>query len=247
MSEVQLQLGDCLEVLPTLKVESVQCIITDPPYGISYQSARRTDKDDRKQKLQNDDKPFIWWLYQAYRVTAQGGALLCFCEWRYQDLFRIAIECAGYTIKSQVIWDRGWHGLGDLNSSFAPQHDVIWFAVKGSFEFKNGRPKSVKRFQRISAESLVHPTEKPVSLLFDLITDISEPGDTVLDPMMGSGATGVASIKAGRKFIGIEIDEDYFNIATSRMLDTQRLIDGQPKQLTGHESDYLDSPLFAAS
>lgn len=241
----KLMQGDCLDVLPTIATESINAIITDPPYGISYQSAWRIDASERKPKIKNDDKPFIWWLYQAYRVLAPDGALLCFCEWRHQETFKMAIECAGFTIKSQVIWDRCWHGLGDLNASFAPQHDVIWFAIKDEFEFKNGRPKTIKRFQRISAEALVHPTEKPTSLLVDLIEDVTGEGQTVLDPFMGSGSTGISAIQLDRDFIGIELDVNYFAIAKKRIEDAARAAAKLPKQLTGSVSDYSDAPLFA--
>ena len=120
---------DCMEVLRLLPAGEIDCIITDPPYGIDFQSARRIEKE-RFDKIDNDGKPFVWWLYDAFKVLKEGGRLICFCRWDVQDAFKQAIEWAGFSLKSQVIWDRGIHGLGDLNGQFAPQHDVIWFAVK---------------------------------------------------------------------------------------------------------------------
>lgn len=133
----------------------------------------------------------------------------------------MAIECAGYTVKSQVIWDRDWHGLGDLNGQFAPQHDIIWYATKGRFLFPNGRPKSVLRYRRIAAESLVHPTEKPIDLMSYLVEMLSTEGNIILDPFMGSGTTGVACVNLNRNFIGIEKDAHYFEIAKQRIADAQ--------------------------
>lgn len=218
---VQLYCGDCLEILPTLEAESVDAVITDPPYGIDYQSAWRIDRAQRKPKIANDKQPFIWWLRDAYRMTSSGGSLLCFCEWRHENVFRMAIEVAGYTIRSQVIWDREWHGLGDLSRQFAPQHDIIWFATKENFSFRNGRPKSIVRSKRLAADKLVHPNEKPVDLMVQLVSAVAGVGQTVLDPFMGSGTTGVACVQTGRHFIGCEKDAGYFEIAQRRIAEAQ--------------------------
>lgn len=209
--------GDCLAVLPTIHSGSVDAVVTDPPYGMNYQSAWRTDSSARKPKIANDQRPFIWWLHEAFRVTRDGGALVCFCEWRHQEVFRTAIATAGFTLKSQVIWDREWHGMGDLKASFAPQHDVIWFAVKGAFAFPGKRPRSVVRCQRIAAEELVHPTEKPVELMRKLVAAVTPEGGVVLDPFAGSGSTGSASVLENRRFIGIERDAKYAEIARQRI------------------------------
>ena len=217
---VQLYLGDCLEVMKSMPDKSVDAVITDPPYGIDYQSARRIDSE-RKPKIENDKRPYIWWLHDAFRVTKDDGALLCFCDWRYQDLWKQVIEVAGWSVKSHVIWDRDWHGLGDLSGQFAPQHDVVWFATKGKFAFQNGRPKDVIRSRRVSAEDLVHPNEKPKELMDVLINAVTSIGSTVLDCFAGSGTTGVACVQTGRNFIGIEIEPTYFAIAERRIKEAQ--------------------------
>lgn len=216
--------GDCMSVMRGIEDESINAVITDPPYGIDFQSARRIDATKRKPKIANDEQPFIWFLYDAARVLKKGGALICFCEWRHQDTFRKAIEVAGLTIKSQVIWDRDWHGMGDLQASFAPQHDVIWFATKGKgFSFKNGRPKSVLRYLRVGASALVHPNEKPNPLMRQLVKSVTVAGDIVLDPFMGSGSTGVAAKQEGRNFIGIELDDNYASVGEARISEVDKL------------------------
>lgn len=127
-----------------------RAVITDPPYGLNYQSNRRP-KEEQYERIENDGRPFIWWLWHAYQVTQEGGSLLCFCPWQHSEVWRIAIETAGYEIRSQVIWDRDWHGLGELETQFAPQHDLTWFATKGKgFSFPNGRPPSVIRCRRLA-------------------------------------------------------------------------------------------------
>jgi len=205
--------GDCIEVMRGLG--GISSIITDPPYGIDYQSARRTDRSQWLPKIANDKEPFLSWLPLAYHITDDGGSLLCFCRWDVQEVFKQAIEDAGYIVRSQVIWDRVVHGMGDLEASFAPQHDIIWFATKGRFTFPGKRPKSVIRVQRVSPQDLVHPNEKPIALMVSLVSSVAR--GVVLDPMMGSGTTGIACARLGVEFIGIEIDSGLFEIARKRI------------------------------
>jgi site-specific DNA-methyltransferase (adenine-specific) len=209
--------GDCLEVMREMPDNSIDSFVTDPPYGIDYQSAWRIDKTQLKPKIANDKLPFIWWLYDAYRITKLTGSLLCFCRWDVQDAFKQAIEWAGFTIKSQVIWDRAVHGLGDLEGAYALQHDVVWFATKGLFKFPNHRPQSIVRSPRVDAEKLQHPNEKPVPLMEKLIRDVSVKGQTICDPFLGSGSTAIAAASTGRNYIGIEISPEYAALAQKRI------------------------------
>lgn len=217
-SGITLYCGDCLDVLRSIETGSAAAFITDPPYGIDYQSARRTDKSAWKDKIANDGKPFIWWLHDAGRIVRDGGSLTCFCRWDVQETFRVAIDAAGFDVRSQVIWDRLSHGMGDLNASFAPQHDVIWFATKGrGFAFTGKRPKSVIQSMRLSGDALSHPNEKPVDLMAQLISAVCQPGDLVIDCFIGSGTTIVAAKQLGCRAIGIEVNEAYLAIAAQRL------------------------------
>jgi len=162
---------------------------------------------------------FTEWLQPAFDATKNGGALLCFCIWHNADEWRRAIEGVGYTVKSQVIWDRMHHGMGDLKGAFAPQHDIIWYAVKGRRIFANSRPKSVLRYKRPSpSQDFGHPTCKPVELMKDLLHSTCDgTKGLVVDPFLGSGSTGVAAVELGRPFSGCELDPDYFKIAEDRI------------------------------
>ena len=209
--------GDCLDILRKMEPETIDAVVTDPPYGINYQSARRTDKATWKPKIANDETPFIWWLFDAFRVTKPGGALLCFCRWDVAETFRMAIEAAGWDVKSQVIWDRVAHGTGDLKASFGPRHDVIWFAVKGPFAFPWKRPASVIAYERVSGDALVHPNQKPAALMEYLCRVVCPTGGTILDPFTGSGATGEGALLAHCNFVGCELDPTYADLARRRI------------------------------
>ncbi len=201
--------GNCLDMLRVMPEGSVDAVVTDPPYGIAYQNKRG-------QRVLNDRTPFVWWLYDAYRVTRDGGCLVCFTRWDVQEAWRYAITLAGWQVKSQVIWDRQVHGMGDIKAAFAPRHDVIWFAVKGRFQFPGKRPASVISEQRLLS-SLVHPTQKPVALMERLIKAVTPDGGIVFDPCMGSGSTGVAAVQSGYRFIGCELDLEHYETASERI------------------------------
>ena len=230
---VRLYHGDAMRVLNALPPESVQAVITDPPYGIAYQSAWRTDKAKRHAKIAGDDLPCVWWLPAAARCLSVGGCLVCFCRWDVAEAFRSAIGWAGLDVVAQLVWDRMVHGMGDLTGEPAPQHDLMWFAVKGRYALPGRRPTSVYREQRLSGDELTHPCEKPVGLMADIASDFAPPDGTVLDPFMGSGTTGIGCMQTGRKFIGCELDPTHYATALRRL----RHADGagslfDPKQLT---------------
>jgi len=214
---IQLIHGDCLEEMKNIPDGSVDAIVCDPPYGIDFQSARRTDKTQWKPKIANDKTPFVAWTEEAYRVMKDGTGLICFTRWDTEQTLREALAASGFKCKQQLIWDKVVHGMGDLRGDFASQHENIIFAVKGRFTFDGKRPKSIFRTQRVTPSSLLHPNEKPVELLENLVLPITKENDIVLDMFLGSGVTGVACKNLNRDFIGIELDETYYNIAKARI------------------------------
>lgn len=209
--------GDCLKILKTLPSNSIDAIITNPPYGINFQSRFRKDKTRWFPKIANDKAPYIWWLHDAARVLKPKGALLCFTRYDTEEAFRFAIRLAGLIPKTQIIWDKRRYTVGDCLGDFSLNHENIVFAVKGRFLFPNGRPCSVIPIERLGSTRLTHPNEKPVELLKYLIEAVSGPGDLILDPFVGSGTTAVAAKTLGRRFIGIELDRGYANAARARI------------------------------
>ena len=215
---IELHEGSCLDILPTLPPAIIDAVVTDPPYGMRFQS-NRSAAGPRHRKIAGDGAVDSAWLAEAFRVLSDGGALISFCDWRTSCEWRSRIEGAGFTMRSQVIWDREHHGMGDLKGAFAPQHDVIWYATKGRREFINGRPKSIVRAKRPSpGQDNGHPTCKPVVLMRQLIeaTERAEKG-VVLDPFAGSGSTLIACAEMGRPAVGIELDPEYARIARQRV------------------------------
>jgi DNA modification methylase len=212
-----------MAVLPTLEDESFDAVITDPPYGISFQSGQRV-RLDKFEKIANDDQPFVWWLRDAARVLKPGGCLLCFCRWDVAEAFRLAIGWSGLTGQTQLVWDRMTHGMGDLNGKPSPQHDTIWFAAKGKYALPGGRPTSVVRHMRLNGAKLRHPNEKPVGLMRELVRDYVPAGGSVLDPFGGSGSTGAGCLLEGMVPTLIEMDEGHHKTATNRLSELEELL-----------------------
>ena len=200
LSKTQLKHGDCLDQMRLLPDNSVDSIVTDPPYGMDYQSAWRSDPEKRFKKIANDKRPFIWFLNDAFRVLKDGGAMISFSDWKNAESWRLAIEWAGFSVKSQVIWNREHHGMGDLSGAFAPMHDIIWFATKGDYKHPGKRPKSIVSSRRISGEKLVHPNEKPVDLMLELIKSVTPP---VASCLIHSWAAAQPAWRRSRKALAL--------------------------------------------
>lgn len=210
MTTVKIIRGNCLDIIPTLP--RVDCIISDPPYGIRYQSNRRKEKMAR---ITNDERPFVEWVAPAAERLKDGGCMIIFCRWDSWHAFQCAVEDAGLTVKSQIVWIKNNWSSGDLRCAPGNQHEIAMFATKGRFTFHGKRPSTVGTFARVS--KMEHPTEKPVALMRWLVEHYCPPGGAVLDPCAGVAPVGVACAMLGREYYGIELDERYVDIAKRRI------------------------------
>ena len=217
MADVTLWQGDCLELMKSIPDKSIDLVLTDPPYGIDYQSARRSDRTKWKPKIANDKKPFIWFIYDVARILKDGGAFICFCRFDSWTAFSSACETAGLTIKAEIVWDKMNHGTGDLKGAPGFRHEIAVFATKGRFIFHDKRPQSLIAVPRISPEKILHPNEKPVELMEWLVSHYCGKEGVVVDCFTGVSPVGIACVNTGRNFIGIELDKDYFDIAKERI------------------------------
>jgi DNA modification methylase len=209
--------GDCLEKMRKIPDGSIDLVLTDPPYGMDYQSARRTDKAQWKPKIANDRLPFIWFLHEASKKLKDGGALISFCRFDSWTDFSRACELAGLEVKAEIVWDKMNHGTGDLKGCPGFRHEIAVFAVKGRFIFHGKRPQSLFATPRINPASMQHPNEKPVALMEWLVEHYCPKNGTVLDCFTGVSPVGVACKNLSRNFVGIELDEQYLKIARERI------------------------------
>ena len=210
--------GDCLEIMGGIKDKSVDLIVTDPPYLMDYQSNRRK-KEDRFDKIKNDKGNYTLiqdYLEECHRIMKDNTAIYCFCSWHNIDFFKNEFE-KYFKLKNILVWNKNNHGTGDLKGSYAPKHEFILFGHKGRTLLREKRIADVIDCPKISSNKLTHPTEKPQDLLEIFIKQSSDEGSIIFDGFMGTGSCGVAAKKLNRNFIGIELDEKYFDIAKDRI------------------------------
>ena len=210
--------GDCLEVMGGIEDKSVDLIVTDPPYLMDYQSNRRK-KEDRFDKIKNDKGNYMLiqdYLEECHRIMKDNTAIYCFCSWHNIDFFKNEFE-KYFKLKNILVWNKNNHGTGDLKGSYAPKHEFILFGHKGRTLLREKRIADVIDCPKISSNKLTHPTEKPQDLLEIFIKQSSDEESIIFDGFMGTGSCGIAAKKLNRNFIGIELDEKYFNIAKDRL------------------------------
>lgn len=140
-----------------------------------------------------------------------GGAFYCFCNCDNVEFFKTEI-IKHFKFKNILIWVKNNWTAGDLKGAYAKQTEYIIYAVKGRHILNGRRDSDVLFYPRVAGKKQLHQNQKPVELLEYLIKKSSNTGDLVFDPFLGSGSTGVACLNLNRKFIGIELDEEYFNI-----------------------------------
>ena len=163
---IQLYQGDCLQEIKRIPDKSVDLVLTDPPYGIDFQSAWRTEKEKRHAKIANDKKPFIDFIKEIPRVVKETGAVIVFSRWDVQQRFMDEMERCDMKPKGVLIWHKGGGGMGDLKKSWAADYETAIFWAGEKFEFQRGRPgSSVIKSAKVPPEKLTHPNEKPVDLL----------------------------------------------------------------------------------
>jgi site-specific DNA-methyltransferase (adenine-specific) len=205
--------GDCLEEMKHIESGSVDMVLTDPPYGMSFQSNYRKEKHRRI----SGDNELDWidsFSCEIHRISKENSAHYVFCSFHFIDKFKQSLE-KYFKVKNILVWEKNNTSMGDLKADFAPKIEFIIFLHKGRRLINGKRDPNIFKFSRTGNK--LHPTEKPVDLCEYLITKFSSEEEIVFDPFMGSGTTGVACKNLNRDFIGIEKDEEYFEIAKERI------------------------------
>ena len=211
--------GNALDVLRSLPTASIDAIVTDAPYGIGYRSTRG-------ERILGDRSPEIWWMGEAFRVLRRRSPVVCFCRWDVSETFRTALEAAGFRIRCPLVWNKARGSIGDCRRTLAPAHEIAWIATKGDWRLPGRRIPDVLTYPRVPPSRRCHPTEKPVGLLREILACVTREGDLVLDPFAGSGSTGEASIREGRRFLGVELDPRHAATARRRLGSARRAVSG---------------------
>ena len=238
--------GNCLELMKNIRDKSIDCIICDLPYGVTSKNKWDTIIPyeplwKEYKRIIKDNGPII--LFGQDKFTAK--TMLSNEKMHRYNLIWNKVLTSGFlnagrmplrehedimifykklpTYNPQFTEGKPLHGMGEKfkkvknnNNNYNDFNSCNNPSANREGDTKK-YPKSILTFPRPASSKMLHPTEKPVELLEYLIKTYSNENDVILDNCMGSGSTGVAALNANRRFIGIELDEKYFNIAKDRL------------------------------
>ena len=226
MNKVKLINGNCLDILKNIPNESIDLIVTDPPYPTTSRGNAGNSGGMLQKDINKKGKVFTYnninckeYAPEFYRLLKDGSH--CYVMTNHINLIDMlnTFTDVGFHFIKSLIWNKGNKIMGQYYMS---QYEYILF-------FRKGKGKKINNCGTSDILSIsnkktkdkdgknIHDTEKPVELMEVLVNNSSQENELVLDPFMGVGSTGIACIKNNRNFIGMELDEKYFNIAKNRI------------------------------
>jgi site-specific DNA-methyltransferase (adenine-specific) len=251
--------GDCLDVLRDLPTECVGAVITDPPYSSGgmfrgdrtastiskyVQSGVQVARTEFGGDTRDQRSFFAWstlWLCGARAATVPGGTLCCFIDWRQLPVMTDAVQAGGWTWRNLATW---WKpGVRMQRGRFSGSAEYVVYGTNGANDSDGEHsPQNVFSCQPVSGDDKEHIAEKPIEVLKWMLS-VTPKDCLILDPFCGTGTTGVAAVAAGRRFLGIEIDPQYCEIARRR-INAALGVGGlfSPKPTAAGMFDHLDAP-----
>jgi len=215
-----------LNALSDIPDNSIDLILTDPPYNISrknnFESLNRAGIDFGDWDKNAD---LLTWIDEVPRIVKKGASIIIFNDWRNLGDIAERLEKNGFVVKDIVRWEKTNPMPRNRDRRYIVDYEfAIWAVEKhDKWTFHRQSDKYDRSEIRVpitsKAEKMLgsHPTQKPIKLMEELLLQHSNENDIVLDPFMGSGSTGVACQNLNREFMGIELDETYFKIAENRI------------------------------
>lgn len=208
----------------------VDHIITDPPYNISKDNNFNTMKKPRAGvDFGNWDRgkfDLYSWVPEYAKLLNKNGSMIIFCSYRFISYIIDALESdvAGMVVKDILVWQKSNPMPRNINRRYVQDMEFAIWAVKKNAKWIFNKPDDKPYLRAMFTTSLVsgseklgHPTQKSLRLMEDIVLIHTNPDELILDPFMGSGSTGAAALKCGRKFMGIEFEKEYFEMAKKRL------------------------------
>ena len=227
MNEVQLLQGDCLELMKDIPDGSIDLIVTDPPYTMT-----KRGKSCRPNWMPNNMGDNVFdgalpdpdvWMRECFRILKDGTHFYTFCNTNDLQKFLNTAADSGFKLHNVLTMVKN---TKMTNRWYMKNCELILF-------FRKGKAKPIKNMccrdwffvdMPTKKTGKLHITEKPLETIEMFVTNSSDAGAIVLDPFMGSGTTGVACVKTGRRFIGMELDPGYFDIAYNRITEAEKAV-----------------------
>lgn len=216
IGDATLYLGDCLGM--SAAFEEADTLIMDPPYSSggfneSGKAAGSVGSSAPNRFIQGDTMSTGGYRAMIREVVRIADVLqvYSFTDWRMWGFTAEAIEMAGHRRRGMLVWDKTVPGMG---MKWRLQHELVCWGTR--IASRNGPALgTVLTHKRVNSSKKLHPTEKPVSLMSEIV--LNSGGEVIADPFMGAGTTGVACVLAGKGFVGMELDERFFDAACERI------------------------------
>ena len=218
---------DCIQGMNQIENNSVDLLLTDPPYNISMKSNFHT-MNRKGVDFGEWDKDFNQeeWLYIALDKVKAGGSVVIFNDWKNIGIMRQILEEKGFTLKELIQWKKTNPMPRNRDRLYVTSCEFAVWAVKGKgWTFNRQRDtyeNTIFEYPLVSGKQRIHPTQKKEELISDILKIHSNKGDIVLDPFMGSGTTAKCCIDLERNYIGFELDKDYYDKSIDRLLQTSK-------------------------
>lgn len=221
--------GDCRLILPTLDISNgIDCVLTDPPYGVDFQSTYGKNEEDREnyqRKIADDHdvesaiESFDETVKLMLPLLNDICEIYIFSAWQVSPDWHRYLETLtahGIELRQLLIWEKGYPGIGDVKYNWGCGHEFIYYLKKGKRRVPYRR-SGILSIDKVRPGTNVHPTQKPTQLLKILIEYSTDVGQMVFDPYAGSGSTVVAAQECQRSGLGIEKEEDYAKTSNTRL------------------------------
>jgi adenine-specific DNA-methyltransferase len=224
--------GDCTRVLKQLPDGFVDLVVTDPPYGVRYQ-------DSKGRKIANDGdlSSILGAFTDLYRVLKPDSVCISFYGWGQVDAFFRAWRRAGFRPVGHIVWVKEY---ASRTRYVHYRHEQAYVLAKGSPKMPEQPIDDIQPW--VYSGNQDHPTQKAVRILTPIIEAFSQPGQLVLDPFAGSGSTLVAAAISGRRYLGVELEQNYCRVACERLANVQRKLSQSNGVAPGLGQDGLELP-----
>lgn len=229
MNEIQLINCDYKELVSEMIKDNIQIdlLLTDPPYCVSrdyqlgFSNMGRSGMNYGEWDYNFDQKE---WINLSSPLVKQGGSIIIFNDWKNLSYIVEALEENGFIIKDLIRWEKNNPMPRNVNSRYVMDFEVAVWAVKGKKKWIFNKPEDASYLKPVirtgvvpGGKKRIHPTQKHLSVIESLIKVHSNEGDLVFDPFSGSGTTALACKNTNRRFVGSEIDKNYFEKAAERL------------------------------
>lgn len=210
-------LGDSIEILKSIPNNTFDALLTDPPYNKNWSAGYLKTKRRNETGILNDfrsEKVLVDVFSESFRCLKDNTPVFSFCSWDTLPFFISLFQDIGFKHKNTIIWDKiRRNTLGDWEGSFSSQYEVILYLTKGRYILNPkdklpDRKGDILRCKPVGKK--LHPHQKPLELLKELITYITVEGNLILDPFAGSGSTYFAARDIDRQCLAIEIDSKWY-------------------------------------